>query len=318
MSRTILVLPNDDLENINGLFEIIENIGGAFDLILIGDSGYLQESNFKVPDKIQSIHHFHDLSMSQPLGFGRYSKSLAEFIKQQSYSLVISSANEDSNVLLPSVSTVLDGSCMTDITSLNEKADRFYVTRFVYNMNIIAEFELCRRPVIVSTSHRSSTSKWVPIKFLKKTNHFFPATDENWFSGLESETITEVDGLRNAKKVLVAGRGVSGKKGYDKVAEISKLLNAKTGTTRPLVQEGIAANHEMVGSSGVIVSPEKCLIFGSSGAAPFAFGIDKSQIIFGVNNDPESQLFRFCDYGIIDDCSLIISELLKLLQPFNG
>jgi electron transfer flavoprotein alpha subunit len=185
-------------------------------------------------------------------------------------------------------------------------------------MNLKAEFVIKKLPAVVSVTDICSDKPCVPNTYAPITTHILKDAPANWYSGLEQETCNDTCNIKSAKSIIVAGRGTKSKEGYAKVVALSELLEAKTGSTRPLVQEAVAPQNGLIGASGAIVSPSKCLILGASGAAPFAAGVEKSGTIFGVNNDPDAMLFSFCDFGVVDDCNLIVESLLQQLKAEDG
>lgn len=42
-------------------------------------------------------------------------------------------------------------------------------------------------------------------------------------------------------------------------------------------------------------------------------GVSKSDLLIGINRDPQALIFHYCDAGIVGDCGEITEELLKLM-----
>ena len=68
------------------------------------------------------------------------------------------------------------------------------------------------------------------------------------------------------------------------------------------------------GASAALVRPTLCLVMGASGAAPFAVGVEKSDLLVGVNTDPEALLFQYCDVGLVADWKEAAQGLLALYR----
>jgi electron transfer flavoprotein alpha subunit len=72
-----------------------------------------------------------------------------------------------------------------------------------------------------------------------------------------------------------------------------------------------------VGQTGTTVRPTLYVACGISGALQHVVGMRASRTILAINRDPEAAIFRFAQYGIVDDVSTALPRLISALarQP---
>ncbi|SHO51549.1 electron transfer flavoprotein subunit alpha/FixB family protein [Desulfopila aestuarii] len=120
--------------------------------------------------------------------------------------------------------------------------------------------------------------------------------------------------LDAAEFIVAGGAGTGDLEGWNTLKELSRVLNAGLGCTRPVVDEGWAELETMIGQSGKMVSPKFYLGAGLSGELQHMVGIKGAQLMIAINNDPKSPVFEQVDYGVVEDCSTFIPLLLEKLK----
>ena len=120
--------------------------------------------------------------------------------------------------------------------------------------------------------------------------------------------------ISEAEVIIAVGRGVKSEQDLEMVAELAELLGASTGCTRPMIEAGWFDSRVQIGLSGRTVKPKLILTIGVSGSVQFAAGMQNSDCIISINNDPNASIFNIAHYGIVGDLYEIIPELIKSIK----
>lgn len=120
--------------------------------------------------------------------------------------------------------------------------------------------------------------------------------------------------IEKAEVIIAIGRGLS-KSDYQLAYELCKVFNNSTiGCSRPLVDQGLMPRSKQVGQTGKTVRPKLYIAIGISGAVQHIAGMKDSKYVVAINKDPNAEIFKFCDFGIVGDYKEIIPQLIEVLR----
>jgi electron transfer flavoprotein alpha subunit len=128
------------------------------------------------------------------------------------------------------------------------------------------------------------------------------------------EAITDELLLQDAEKVVIVGRGIKRAENLPLIHELCDILGAALGATRDVVDRGWLSYSHQVGLSGKTINPKLCLSIGVSGAIQQLAGMQTADCIIAVNSDPEAQIFKVADMGIVGDLFEVIPALIAKIK----
>jgi len=178
-----------------------------------------------------------------------------------------------------------------------------YINKPVYSNNLQASFRVQSLPLVLSMVTAESVTTPNIFDHPELTQFGVETSIPSWLTDIENESFENGDLLKCSSLVLAAGRGVGKAENFAKLTELAQKMGGVLGGTRPTVCDGKMPPERMIGMSAAVLSPDCCIVFGASGAAPFLAGVEKSKLLIAVNRDPNALIFDNCDVGIIEDCN---------------
>ena len=117
--------------------------------------------------------------------------------------------------------------------------------------------------------------------------------------------------LKGAKIVVAGGYGMGSKEGFDMLFELAKVLHGEVGASRAAVDAGFCEHDRQIGQTGVTVHPKVYIACGISGQIQHIAGMQDSDIIISINNDPDAPINKIADYVINGTVEEVVPKLIK-------
>ncbi len=249
-----------------------------------------------------------------------YTKTIDELIQEYKPEILLVGATNIGRDLGPRVSARVHTGLTADCTKLEVDLEerRLLQTRPAFGGNLMA--------TIICPDHRPQMSTVRPGVMEKlgrdedRTGEIIEITPELKDSDIKAKVIEVVKEAKSqvdlvAAEIIVAGgRGLQDAEGFKLLEGLAEKLGGEVGSSRAAVDSGWIDSSHQVGQTGKTVRPTLYIACGISGAIQHLAGMQESDLIVAINNDPDAPIFKIADYGIVGDAFDVIPELTEALD----
>jgi electron transfer flavoprotein alpha subunit len=252
-----------------------------------------------------------------------YAACLAHLIRERKPEIMIAGATTTGRTLMPYVAIKVNAGLTADCTVLDieEETGNLLQTRPAIGGNIMATIKTPNHRPQMATVRPHST-KPVPRQagrqgeILRLTAPSPLLASRVKRVGFQANT--EEHGLADAEVIVTVGRGIKKGENIRVVHGLVEKLDAALGATRDVVDRGWLSYPHQIGLSGKTVTPKLYIAVGASGSIQHLAGMQTSENIVAINTDPEAQIFRVADFGIVGDLFEVVPVLTAKLQKMKG
>ncbi|MCJ7792273.1 MAG: electron transfer flavoprotein subunit alpha/FixB family protein [Dehalococcoidia bacterium] len=121
--------------------------------------------------------------------------------------------------------------------------------------------------------------------------------------------------LEDAPVIVCGGRGVGGPQPFQTtLKELADLLHGAVGASRPPADNGWVPEALHIGLTGKIVAPDIYIAIAVSGASQHTAGCSGSKHIIAINKDPEANIFREAEFGVVGKYEEVVPAFTNKLK----
>ncbi len=121
--------------------------------------------------------------------------------------------------------------------------------------------------------------------------------------------------LEDAPTIVSGGRGIGGPEPFKTtLKELADVLHGAVGASRPPVDNGWIPEAMHVGLTGKIVAPDIYIAIAISGASQHIAGCSGSKTIIAINKDPEANIFKEANFGVVGRYEEVVPAFTKKLK----
>jgi electron transfer flavoprotein alpha subunit len=253
-----------------------------------------------------------------------YVKELVDLARRDKPSVILATSGALGSSVIPRVAVALDTGVAANCISLDYDAqNRMLVqTRPAFGGSLMANVVFPNKRPQIATVRPHAFKKGEPNSSRQgemiRVDFDRQAVTAKTKLLKVVKDLTEKVRLDEAEIVVCGGRGLGKAENFGIVAELAEVLGAALGTSRPPVDDGWVPYAHQVGQTGKTVSPRLYIACGVAGAPQHLAGMQTSEIIVAINEDPKAPIFEVATYGIVGDLFKIVPLLTKKLREAHG
>ncbi len=255
-----------------------------------------------------------------------YSRILNELIKKHVPRIVLFGATVIGRDLAPRVASHTRSGLTADCTDL-QISDVKYLKENHHNLllqirpafggNIIATIITPDVPVQMATV-REGVMELHPLDKPKKGKitklPFTPDPIDDLVKIIEQHREDSKVNLKAAPIIVAGGYGLGTKENFKLVEELAHTIGGEVAGSRAAVDAGFVTPDRQVGQTGVTVRPKLYIAVGISGAIQHRAGMQESNKIIAINNDPDAPIFDVAHYGIVGNATEVIPAFIDVYK----
>ena len=269
------------------------------------------------------IYLFNDPSLAQ-FQDDIYTQCMVDLIKERKPRMMITGATALGRAFIPRVAAIIETGLTADCTDLgiDKENGLLLQTRPTFGGNIMATIVCRTRRPQMSTVRPHVFKKGTPepgrnAEIINMSLNGQP-TDSRVRLLEFIKDVTEKIKVEDADIIVSGGRGLGKAENFKIVEELADVIGAAVGASRAVVDEGWIPYSHQVGQTGKTVCPKLYIACGISGAVQHLAGMQTSDMIVAINEDPNAPIFEVATYGIVGDLFEIVPMLTAKIKETHS
>ena len=251
-----------------------------------------------------------------------YTVAVEEIAAQVNPRIILMGHTPNGRELGPSVAVKLETGIATDTTSLDIVDGQLEATRSLSGGLFRQKTGFPKVPNIATVHPKSYDGAEPDTSRTGGTVHVSVSVAAGHLRSRfvsHAEAVSEGIKLEDAKVIICGGRGMGSKEAFDGLYELTGLIQeSAVASTRAASDSEFCGQELMIGITGKVVSPEVYLAIALSGASQHMAGCSGSKNIVAINKDPEANIFKESQYGVVGDYQAVVPAFLDELKKLDG
>jgi electron transfer flavoprotein alpha subunit len=227
--------------------------------------------------------------------------ALAKKVESEKPDLVLLGATLNGRDLGARLAARLGRAYAADVTDLRAAGDALEVDKPMYAGKVRARLRIDLPAVVSVRPGAMPLKEGAEAPQVQKIDADASAEKLTFVKLAATATAAKRVSLSEARVVVSGGRGLKGPENWHLVEELADALGGAVGASRAVTDAGWRPNEEQVGQTGKTVTPDLYVALGISGAIQHLAGMTSSKVIVAVNKDPDADIFKIADYGVVAD-----------------
>ena len=250
--------------------------------------------------------------------------ALAHLVRERRPEIVIASATSTGRTLMPYLAVKLTTGLTADCTGLDidPETGNLVQTRPAIGGNILATIITARhrpqmatvRPHSVRPPERGQGRSGEVVNVRVPDELLRSRVEWLGFRSIEQDDAN----IQDAEKVVSGGRGLKKPENFALVRQLADKLGAAVGASREAVDRNWISYPHQVGLSGKTVTPRLYVAVGISGSIQHLAGMKTADCIVAINSDPEAQIFKVADFGVVGDLFEVVPALMEEIERIKS
>jgi len=230
-----------------------------------------------------------------------FASALAKRVESEKPDLVLLGATLNGRDLGARLAARLGRGYAADVTDLQAAGNALEISKPMYAGKVRARLRLGLPAVVSVRPGAISLKEGAAAPEVTKIEADGSAEKLTFVKLAATATTAKRVSLSEARVVVSGGRGLKGPENWHLVEQLADALGGAVGASRAVTDAGWRPNEEQVGQTGKTVTPDLYVALGISGAIQHLAGMTSSKVIVAVNKDPDADIFKIADYGVVAD-----------------
>lgn len=283
--------------------------GGEVVSVLIGDAvaDFGNELIAYGADRVVTVEHPHLKSYTSD-GYGQAFMAVVEQENPEGLVFGHTAVGKD---LAPKIASKLQAGLISDVTDIEGEGDDAVFIRPIFSGKAFEKVKLKEGVDFITVR----SNNIAPLERQERTGEVASLSVDitNLRTIIKNVVRKSSEGvdLSEAKVIIAGGRGVKSAEGFEPLQELANLLGGAVGASRGACDADYCDYSLQIGQTGKVVTPDLYIAAGISGAIQHMAGMSNSKVIVAINKDPEANIFKVADYGIVGDLFEVIPMLTE-------